>query len=343
MLKRVLTFNPANISYNRSSLMGFAIIWIFFYHLVDRINIPIVHEFFQFGWGGVDLFFLVSGFGLAHSLSKNPPVVLFYKKRAIRIVPTWWAIMLLFAIVSLFCGLYVTPKWWQVFLKYSGIGWWLHGCFPCLQPMLIYHEWYIPTLLLFYLFAPLIYRIPTKGLLGITLLLMLCGVLFPVFHFLDSIYISYSRIPVFILGFFAYQLFTSQCVITWRKIGVIFFVGVCLMLIGILLRDINQVLSLNIRRYAFMMILPVVINIIGVATERIAPLKVGLSFLGTLSLEIYLLHISNPFIVKAIDGLNRIFPECLSQIIVFSVIVGIAWVFHNIMDKFVNRFVIFRH
>jgi peptidoglycan/LPS O-acetylase OafA/YrhL len=79
------------VSKYRTELMGVAIFWIFFYH--TGVDIPILHGLFSVGWIGVEIFFFVSGFGLCASLQKNPSTGSFYKRRLVRILPTWWLIL----------------------------------------------------------------------------------------------------------------------------------------------------------------------------------------------------------------------------------------------------------
>ena len=51
------TLDLSFISRFRSSFMGFAIFWIFFYH--TGVDIPVLKHFFALGWLGVDIFFLL--------------------------------------------------------------------------------------------------------------------------------------------------------------------------------------------------------------------------------------------------------------------------------------------
>lgn len=70
---------------NRTELMCIAICGIIFYHLAFH-GIPIGR--LNIGYAGVDIFMLLSGFGVAHSLSHNS-LKQFYINRARRILPLW--------------------------------------------------------------------------------------------------------------------------------------------------------------------------------------------------------------------------------------------------------------
>ena len=68
------------ISLNRGALMGFAIMWVFLFH-VGGIGVPWIDTFCSKGYLGVDIFFFLSGWGLCYSLSKDPNITQFYKRR----------------------------------------------------------------------------------------------------------------------------------------------------------------------------------------------------------------------------------------------------------------------
>lgn len=69
--------------------MGFAIVWIILFHFKAFDAVPILGEIFRIGELGVDIFLLVSAFGLCHSINKTKSIKQFYAKRLIRIFPTW--------------------------------------------------------------------------------------------------------------------------------------------------------------------------------------------------------------------------------------------------------------
>ena len=85
------------ISKHRSELMGVAIIIVMLFHLdfnIDRfpfslINYPIT----ICGSIGVDIFLLVSGFGLYLSLQQNNDFISYFKKRLIRILPAYYPVI----------------------------------------------------------------------------------------------------------------------------------------------------------------------------------------------------------------------------------------------------------
>lgn len=75
------------IGKHRTELMGFAMIVIMFFHM--NFSVPsqfgILSFIKQTGYGGVDIFLFLSGYGIYHSLKKNSSLLGYYKRRAVRI------------------------------------------------------------------------------------------------------------------------------------------------------------------------------------------------------------------------------------------------------------------
>ena len=93
------------LSEYRSSLMGFAILYIMFFHLEGHC--PYIHShFFILGNTGVEIFLLLSGLGLYYSLSRENTIniKLFYKKRMLRILPAFWMVIIPLSIINLIKG-----------------------------------------------------------------------------------------------------------------------------------------------------------------------------------------------------------------------------------------------
>lgn len=125
------------LSEYRTQIMGFAILWIILHHIgffsMYAFN-PIVNFFIKLGSCGVDIFLVLSSFGLYMSYSNNSDIKRFYKRRLIRILPAFLIIVLFFHIKHLGESL--------------SIGFWISEFLA---------NWYISFILLAYLFYPLIY------------------------------------------------------------------------------------------------------------------------------------------------------------------------------------------
>jgi len=171
------------LSEYRSSIMGLAILSIMLFHQ-QWIGWPPFNAFHIWGHYGVDIFLFVSGFGLAFSLVKYK-LVEFYCRRLLRLAP-----------MCLFCGII---KWLifytnhDVFQDINGIGY---------MTILGLDLWFIQTIAVLYLLAPLLYRLVSSHLF-IMLFLVYLGCAFTTVFFpnvLNNVTGSINRLPAFIIG-----------------------------------------------------------------------------------------------------------------------------------------------
>lgn len=112
--QHITTPKSQNIVKQKSALIqwyrGTAAILVVFFHFNDStvqyFKTEFLGSFFSFGWAGVDLFFVLSGFIITYvhfndlKLSKNS--LIFLKKRLIRIYPNYWIIatLVLFGLLA---------------------------------------------------------------------------------------------------------------------------------------------------------------------------------------------------------------------------------------------------
>lgn len=152
---------------------------------------------FRYGYFGVDVFMMLSGFGLCRSYESNGLSV-FYKRRLTRLLPLYWTTVT--AIVALKYAL--IPGTEVSFLKYLAN----------LTTLAYYgigggdDNWFVAAILLFYILFPLMYKMVKK--LGIWSLLLACAMSFiaiikihPDWRY-DCLI---TRIPIFLQGIILYQ------------------------------------------------------------------------------------------------------------------------------------------
>lgn len=122
--------------------MGFAILWVMYFHIPIKSVTEVGWFIHRIGFYGVDIFLFLSGLGVYFSLMKRPNVLGFYRARLARILPAY----IIVACVS-YCFLRLDKASALDFFYYiSGVGYWTrHTRF----------DWYIPTQLAFYLITPL--------------------------------------------------------------------------------------------------------------------------------------------------------------------------------------------
>lgn len=85
-------------------LRGMAILMVVLYHCADRLDWLPGGALLHWGWAGVDLFFVLSGFLITGILvdtrASDPWLRNFYMRRTLRIWPLYFVLLLLFAIVA---------------------------------------------------------------------------------------------------------------------------------------------------------------------------------------------------------------------------------------------------
>ena len=182
-------------------------IWIVLYH--SHINFSglfhpigkIISQIISIGYAGTDIFFLLSGLGLSFSLSKDKNISAFYKKRLLRIIPTFWFVVILTQIKNMVVGDF---KLVDLFYSLLGLDFILFGNL---------YIWFIPAILICYLFFPLYYHLSSKyGIFIFFAIGSVSSVILSLFlssSSLQHILIFTVRLPVFFLGAYIGQLLVS--------------------------------------------------------------------------------------------------------------------------------------
>lgn len=188
------------LSKYRSELMGICIIWIMLFH--SQIEAPdnivlrsLWYVLVSFGGGfGVNIFLMLSGFGLMYSELKSSNIenwIAWYKKRLVRILPTYLFVAIVFYAIT--CNNMLDVIYNVSFLNFLIDGkrdfWYIFAilfCYFCFPPIAIFYKKYNPfTCVLF--FSALIL------IVGFFL-----NVIIPFYYF--KIEILLQRIPCFLFG-----------------------------------------------------------------------------------------------------------------------------------------------
>ena len=188
----------AELSNTRSAIMGVAILWIMLFHSGIEAPENIVlralwYLFVSFGGGvGVNLFFILSGFGLYYSVSKYSAADkvdwwTWFKKRLTRLLPSYLIVSVAYYLMKGDLSLYNILQ----------LNFWIDG---------VRDFWFIPGILACYILFPAIYTAAKKrgyGKTTIALLIILVvgNILFEAVssHF-SKIEIFTWRIPCFVAG-----------------------------------------------------------------------------------------------------------------------------------------------
>lgn len=182
------------ISKYRTQLMGLAILWIVFFHTQVTVSLPILLFIKNIGFGGVDVFIFLSGLGVYYSLDKKTTIKQFYKRRILRILPYYIPVVIVVSLFYYYEGVYSLKG---VVANVLMLSYWLD--------LKDRFDWYIPSILLLYLFAPLFYSFIAKNnkkiiVLFILLGIIVCGLIMNTsYAYLIGFF---ARVPLFIIGMY---------------------------------------------------------------------------------------------------------------------------------------------
>ncbi len=180
----------------RSELMGAAMLWVMLFHAWDlSFGVKALDWLRAAGFGGVDIFIVLSAMGLVMSLSaREQEYSAFMRRRCARILPAYYVVMLAYTLFSILRGTApVSALVWNSTLLY----YWVHarGAF----------NWYVAGIMLFYAVTPFCFQKLKRSrrrelwvAAGIAAGLVVCRILIVdgYWNHLDFFY----RVPVFLLG-----------------------------------------------------------------------------------------------------------------------------------------------
>lgn len=209
---------PKDRLYHLDLIRFIAAIYVVFYHYgfrgyakddLSSLQFPLIEEFSKYGYLGVDLFFIISGFVILMS-AKNSNIVDFCISRFTRLYPAFWFCVILSAIViALYGGIIFNITWSQFLVNLTMLN----------EFVGIEHidgvYWSLVIELKFYmLIAILLYfkKINYIKILGISLLIIaVMQIIIPISEapkFLKIIYyITFARwSPYFVAGMFFFLM-----------------------------------------------------------------------------------------------------------------------------------------
>ena len=193
-----IKINSLQKFYGLDNLRAFAIIMVFLFHYPRWFEHPDwMPKVFSFGWTGVDLFFVLSGFLIASQLFaqiKNEGTFSmkeFYIKRVFRILPIYYFVLALYFIFPVLSGDQLLPPLWKflTFTQNFAADFATHRAFGVVWSLCVEEHFYLvlPITLLFLLKSG-VFR---KGYL-LLIFLFLAGFLFRLYCWYE-IYIPQSN------------------------------------------------------------------------------------------------------------------------------------------------------
>lgn len=325
-----------SISKSRSFLMGIAIIWVYMLHS-PKTGIFFLDFISSLGWSGVDIFIFLSSVGLCFSLNKNSSTISFFKRRFVRIIPTWVAVLIGVHIIGAIVvsikpelPFHYPHSLSQLICWYTGIGYWISG-FVSGQKYEYFYEWYIPTLLLFYSFAPYLFKQRNKTLVALFILSVILTELISYYQILYYLHFTYQRIPIFILGFIVYR-YSSFTEMNSKENYLLMKVIIAFFMASLVLLFLKNGLCLEISKTVIaLFMLPLSLFVL----SFIRPLFF-INLIGTVSLELYLVHLYGRPQYFVSLFVNNIL---ISNILAFFLCLLVAYILHILM-KSINDLIV---
>ena len=329
---KIPSIELANISRFRAEQMGAAMLFVILFHVALDRGDPF-YGLRRCGNVGVDIFLFLSGVGLWFSWVKTPDVLRFYRRRLLRIVPTWIVVATAFYLPD-YLG---ARRFSHSIVDLIGditINWdfWLHDELTF---------WYVPAIMALYLVAPWYMRLVQSRpvyrwlpLLMVIWCVMVQWVL-PIHHAVGHIEIFWSRVPIFFIG-----INFGEMVRTHRQLP---SEAVWLLLVTFLMTFGTCLYLEQVRHGQFplfverMLYIPFTVCTVLVMNRifRRTPQWVNRSFrfVGALSLEAYLIHIH--FVLVYVQPYHL--GYWLTFLVTVDITLPIAWLLQRLIGLVTAR------
>lgn len=333
------------ISEHRSAIMGLMALLIIIYHAKWITNSCLYDNTInKYGSIGVDVFVFIGGFGVAYALTKYNNFETYIAKRFGRILPAYYMFQLLNLVVVLVLLLLgIKNNLMQPVESIIPVGVWVN--FDSNKNLA--YKWYIAATLGFYIIAALIY--PTmrrsKYLYFTTFIFMLVTVGFiPYISDMSHMPFAIQRIPALVMGL-AVGVASLRKEEKYKKttIGLVWLI--LLGVLGIVMITLNGKIAgkypekmiststLSLQQSLIAPLFTIVLAYIFELFNRIHLNKLvkGLAWVGTLSLEIYLIHSTISSMLE-ITSLSKPIQVFLTVILSIPSAVLLKWLANKLLN-----------
>ena len=327
---KIKNIELANISRYRGELMGIAMIFIFLFH----VALPRSDMFFglrRVGNIGVDMFLFLSGVGLWFSWMKHPSLKHFFKRRYLRVYPAWFIISCLYYIPHFHGG---GVRAWVDLIGDITINWdfWLHDELKF---------WYIPAMMMLYLFAPpymqLIRRHPVYRWLPVMMILwcILVQYVSPIHNAVGHIEIFWSRVPIFFIGINMGEAVRRKDKMDGASIWMILIVFAMTLSASIFLeQELHGHFPIYVERMLYIPLTITTILLLNRVFRRTPKwFNTIFKFVGALSLECYLIHIH-----FVLDYIPKTCGYWTTFLVCVVITMPLAWLLSKIVN-YISKFI----
>ncbi len=303
-----------DLSLRRTQLMGVATLMILVCHAsASHVLMPLwLGKLMDLGNYGVDIFLMLSGLGLYHSLLNRPVTsvgggVIYCKRRGCRVLIPYWIIYLPYCIIFLLLGKY---SFGDGLLCMSALEYWF------------FHRgaWFVSLILILYLLAPAVYLLMSgkyrwTWCILVVIITVLCKIDAgtPNSHnVLNNIQFAFSRVPAFILGMAVRKACKEK-----KTVSVVWLVA--LAMVGLTLAMIFR-----LGYGTAWMIIPLMLYVIDVIFEKtrnLSWIESSMTFLGRISLESYLTNIALGSLLSALIPVYISSPMFYGKYLQYSIVI----------------------
>lgn len=329
---KIPSIELANISRFRAEQMGAAMLFVILFHVALDRGDPF-YGLRRCGNVGVDIFLFLSGVGLWFSWVKTPDVLRFYRRRLLRIVPTWIVVATAFYLPD-YLG---ARRFSHSIVDLIGditINWdfWLHDELTF---------WYVPAIMALYLVAPWYMRLiqsrPVYRWLPLLMVIWCVMVqwVLPIHAAVGHIEIFWSRVPIFFIGINFGEMVRTRSQLSSDAVWLLLVTflmtfGTCLYLEQVR----HGQFPLFVER---MLYIPFTVCTVLVMNRifRRTPQWVNrlFRFVGALSLEAYLIHIH--FVLVYVQPYHL--GYWLTFLVTVAITLPIAWLLQRLIGLVTAR------
>ena len=316
------------LSRYKLELYGIIALWIVIYHAFEIKNVstlkclPIIGSILNKGNCGVDMFLLLAGIFSYFSLNKdNTDIKKYYFKRIIRLmVPviivdwTYWAITLLLGKIEIL----------EFLSKITFLSFWSG------KDKMV---WYVAWIIILYLIAPMIKKIVDRekksGVVIAGIILLYYVILYFIkvssIEFYKNLEIAFTRGPIFILGCYIGRKVYEKKYIN-SGILAITFLGIFYAISQFKYNKISVYETMRIPYFVISISLTIWTSIIleNINIKNYKKLDGILKKIGSMSLEIYLIHIVLRNIFVQTRFYNNAATSSVSNFLMYMLFVGLG-------------------
>ena len=283
----------------RKIWMGFAILWVIFFHFGYKPPDPLA-ALQSSGYSGVDIFFFASGIGCYLSYSRDKNAAAFIKRRFIRIMPTYFVFIVIWCTYKVITdGMDFTTVLGNIFCVQDLTG--KDGSF----------NWYFGAMWIFYLLTPYFVAVADKikkpaGCVLFCLLLVLFS--FPFWN-VKALIIIVTRLPVYFLGMYLAkrsQESDEKISLKFMLIATVLSIISMAAFIVCYFKLHDELWNYGLWWYPFIITAPTICLYLSFICKQLEKKSVGqkilkaFSFIGSYTFELFLVHM---FVFKEVSSM----------------------------------------